>query len=461
MSNKVGSEWDDERIDAAYRGLAASGSARGLAESLRSAVEGEGSRRGSSWRTAGAAGPVRALAGLAAAVAVVTLIGATLIIRGGQPADGGGHSAGQSAETSIRPDGFPVAVENLTVMSVADAIEASGSGTLTEADLLAVGGWLHALPPVMACPTVSANSALEGWCGATDLPLSDTRDAGGPSMIARAIEIDLGPKLPVAADPPVRAVLVGHFNDLRATLCVVADQAACRKQFVVDQVAWLDGKTLPASIVAVSANSHPMPSPHLTPDAVMAALKSSLAPDDVVISMTAASLIDWVQSFTLGMAPSGDGSWIYWRVRLAGAPPSNPPMVAAHAGSGWIVVEDATGRIRQAGGWGWDPSKAGIALPNGEVSVVTTNSLAGGACAGVGLDAVLRGAANDKRVAWLENHMGGGDLAIVWPAGYRARFTPTLEILDEHGSVVLRDGDPVTGACGTANGSVYLEPPFK
>jgi len=83
------------------------------------------------------------------------------------------------------------------------------------------------------------------------------------------------------------------------------------------------------------------------------------------------------------------------------------------------------------------------------------------ACGGVGLQAVLRGDAHDRRVAWLVNDLGTR-VDVTWPPGYRARFVPGLEVLDAAGAVVLRDGDPVTGACTTEDPDVlHMEPPFK
>ena len=54
-------------------------------------------------------------------------------------------------------------------------------------------------------------------------------------------------------------------------------------------------------------------------------------------------------------------------------------------------------------------------------------------------------------------------MEVTWPAGYRARFNPNLEVLDESGNVVIREGDAVSGACGNNpdTGMLYLEPPFK
>ena len=137
-----------------------------------------------------------------------------------------------------------------------------------------------------------------------------------------------------------------------------------------------------------------------------------------------------------------------------------------------ILMDDATGKLRGAGGWGfvsaiassYSPSPRSP-LPDGLYPLPTVNWLAGGACAGVGLDAVLRGSPSDPQVAWLESSMGGtlSRRDVTWPAGYHARFTPNIEILDENGSVVLRDGDHVEGACGynPDTGWTYLEPPFK
>ena len=84
-----------------------------------------------------------------------------------------------------------------------------------------------------------------------------------------------------------------------------------------------------------------------------------------------------------------------------------------------------------------------------------------GACRGVGLDARVTGNPSDPRLAWL---VAGDDQArrdVLWPPGYTARFTPRLEILNENGAVVFRDGDPVTGGCVTgpnAQGPLLIAP---
>lgn len=71
-----------------------------------------------------------------------------------------------------------------------------------------------------------------------------------------------------------------------------------------------------------------------------------------------------------------------------------------------------------------------------------------GSCLGVGLDARVTGSPMDARLAWLASDRGGRQ-DVIWPPGYAARFTPMLEVLDETGRVVFRDGDAVSGACTT------------
>ena len=94
-----------------------------------------------------------------------------------------------------------------------------------------------------------------------------------------------------------------------------------------------------------------------------------------------------------------------------------------------------------------------------------------GPCAGVGLDAAVRGSPTDSRVVWLDNHIGLDPglhqpprLEAAWPVGYHARFTPVLEVVDGWGNVVLRDGDPIAGSCGPRGDPPYeyvLTPPFR
>ena len=68
-------------------------------------------------------------------------------------------------------------------------------------------------------------------------------------------------------------------------------------------------------------------------------------------------------------------------------------------------------------------------------------------------DSVLRGSPSAVDPVWLEAVARPGvKIAIRWPAGFRARFAPKLELIDPGGTVVARDGDVLT-LIGTGPGT--------
>jgi hypothetical protein len=69
------------------------------------------------------------------------------------------------------------------------------------------------------------------------------------------------------------------------------------------------------------------------------------------------------------------------------------------------------------------------------------------ACRGVGIEATLAGSPTDNRVTWLVRAENGNETPLVWPPGWKARFTPSLEVMDPSGIVRFRQGDLVSGAC--------------
>ncbi len=75
------------------------------------------------------------------------------------------------------------------------------------------------------------------------------------------------------------------------------------------------------------------------------------------------------------------------------------------------------------------------------------------------LDAVLNGSASDSRVTWATDRSTGVRLDLIWPVGYRARFSPRLEILDQGGAVVGHGGDLIIGGCrdAAAGGAFRVE----
>jgi hypothetical protein len=76
-------------------------------------------------------------------------------------------------------------------------------------------------------------------------------------------------------------------------------------------------------------------------------------------------------------------------------------------------------------------------------------------CAGGGFigDIRLHGSASDPRLVWM-TWPEKGRIELAWPVGYSARFTPQLELLDDAGRVVGREGTYVTGGCNIADSKV-------
>ena len=67
-------------------------------------------------------------------------------------------------------------------------------------------------------------------------------------------------------------------------------------------------------------------------------------------------------------------------------------------------------------------------------------------CGGVGGGVViLRGDPSDPHLTWETALDGSGRQEVVWPPGYRVRFTPKAEVFDATGGLIARDGDQVPG----------------
>jgi hypothetical protein len=72
----------------------------------------------------------------------------------------------------------------------------------------------------------------------------------------------------------------------------------------------------------------------------------------------------------------------------------------------------------------------------------------------VGLDAVLRADVNADPAVWIEDRSTGQRAEVNWPPGTVAVFKPRAEIVLRDGSVFLREGDIVDGACGESDDGV-------
>lgn len=76
-------------------------------------------------------------------------------------------------------------------------------------------------------------------------------------------------------------------------------------------------------------------------------------------------------------------------------------------------------------------------------------------CAGGGfIGATIHGSPDDAAVVWV--HRDGTNLRLAWASGgYIARFTPSLEVVDESGNILFREGDSVGGGCETADPGIW------
>lgn len=71
----------------------------------------------------------------------------------------------------------------------------------------------------------------------------------------------------------------------------------------------------------------------------------------------------------------------------------------------------------------------------------------------------LAGDQSQAEPVWLVD-AAGERLSVVWPESYRAAFTPSLELIDETGAVVARDGDLVelTQVAPVSAAGTYADP---
>jgi hypothetical protein len=480
--------WSDERLRAAYGAMADKPAPTELIAATVVAIHRADKERPS--RRAALASfferPAMRLLGGGAAVLIVAVIVAGLAFRP-TPGPTAGPTIGSSSQA------LPATVDGLPVQTVSQALAAEKSGAIVGDSLVAVQGWYD---PTFAfgCPAETPGPALVDTCASRKLFVSENKERlvafngnevsgrqapSGPYLAA--LEPDgsyVGPLLPVSdqSSPgsydPLPVVIVGHFHDVRAADCPSDQKAACDSAFVIDRLAWLDGKTFGPNVWIGADGAGQTLKPRLDTKGVVAALRSALDPGDVIVSMVAVGLVD-LYTLQPGRGVSGGADEghpnIQWYVRVAGPQPRWPEMGFRGGSSGWVIVGDDVGQLGAVGGWGFvsamDPAYVPSVrtLPSGDFALPTINQLASGACAGVGVEAVLRGSKTDPRIAWLEDSTGSTTTQrrdVTWPAGYRARFSPGLEILDESGNVVARDGTHITGLC--SGGDVPLMvPPFR
>jgi len=269
----------------------------------------------------------------------------------------GAASAEPSAQpqdtTGTQPDAaFPATVAGLPVVSVARADELLRLGRL-DGQAVAVAGYYDTMS--LSCPYPGRYvGPLEDWCRM--VAFTDTRAS---AKLCRPEGTNgMGCRQPSATSlspwfmtetsgnawgwtpggvtgEPAALVLVGHAGDARQWQCATATQAECARAFVVDRVAWANGRDLaPAAPETGDELSGKLITPAMTLDQVAAAIGVG---DDLLTGA----------AFRKGDVATVDPRWnlagdgIVWIARslapAAGSGPSRPETV-------WLV-DDATGKV--------------------------------------------------------------------------------------------------------------------
>ncbi len=315
---------------------------------------------------------------------------------------------GPALQRSPSAPKVPPTIEGLSVQSVSQALAEEAAGNPTGDELVAIGGWIDPMP-LHSCPaSPSFTPALVDSCTSDLILMTETRqdlvmiggvDGGtsigamppsAPYVYAHELAgVDIGSLVPsgdkTSPDTyrPLQAVMVGHFDDAGVAQCDSDQRAACESAFVVDQLAWLDGKSLGPNVWIDNDYSGAVLQPRVTGDGLIAALRPSLDPADTVVSAAAVTPCGIATFTTGGSTPGGNCPGTLWYVRVAGPAPKFPPMPWGAGDSGWMVLDDATGRILGAGGWGFVSATGGTFEPspqpgpNGLYWLATDNWLTG------------------------------------------------------------------------------------
>ena len=175
---------------------------------------------------------------------------------------GASASAQPQGTTGTLPDAaFPSTVAGLPVLSVAGADELLRSGRL-DGQAVAVGGYYDAMS--LPCPYPGRYvGPLEDWCRM--VAFTDTR-AGAQLCVGSGNGMSCGQPSGTNLAPwfmaetsgdalsllnegptgePAALVVIGHAGDARQWQCAAPTQSACAGAFVVDRIAWADGRDVP------------------------------------------------------------------------------------------------------------------------------------------------------------------------------------------------------------------------
>ncbi len=244
---------------------------------------------------------------------------------------------------------FPTEVAGLPVVAVAHAVELLESGKL-DGQVVAVAGYYDAFYP--ACPYPGRYiGPLEGWC--SFVVLTDTRAGAqlcqpygtngtscslpkgtylAPFFMSETSGDQSSLLTGGATGEPAAVVLIGHAGDARQWQCTAATQAQCANAFVVDRIAWAEGRDVP-----VTAPQTGVP---ITPKMTLAQAAADVGLGDKLLTGA---------PFRAGDIATVEPRWnlagdnIVWLVRSL-APAASSPGEETRPGTVWLV-DDATGKV--------------------------------------------------------------------------------------------------------------------
>lgn len=262
--------WDDDRLSAAFRARFAERAPHDVAPAILMAL---GARR----RRPLVVAPGRWIG--AAAVVATLVVGSIQLLAGGEGA--ALDTTPAPSDTALAPDATPTpsgsalatdgpdVAFGLPVLSVEGAIRRRD--TALDDTVLAVSGYAGPIggPPVSCQPSLDVTSPLQprcpdqfkwlmqdpeqlvtragdSWTGRQPLGPALNPIVRPPTEWAVRLEAGMDPL------PPARVVVLGHFDDHRATACPADERASCRRQFVVDRVVSVEGMAVnPEAVIDI------------------------------------------------------------------------------------------------------------------------------------------------------------------------------------------------------------------
>lgn len=237
--------WDDDRLSAAFRARFPESAPDDVAPAILTAL-------GAPRRRPLVVAPGRWIG--AAAVVAALVVGSLQLLAGGE---GAPDTTSTPSGTALATDGPDVAFD-LPVLSVEEAIRRRD--TALDDTVLAVSGYVGPIggAPVSCPSSAGLTSPVQPRCpDQFEWLMQDPeqlvtrsgdswtgRQPSGPALnpIIRpptAWEVGRGAGLDPL--PPARVLVLGHFDDHRATACPAAERGTCRRQFVVDRLVSSEG----------------------------------------------------------------------------------------------------------------------------------------------------------------------------------------------------------------------------